>query len=106
MNPTRNPTTSAEVRKPAGQAVKTIRTDWTVGRADATQYGVPMATDATRLAGRYQLTERIGAGGMGEVWRATDDLLGRTVAIKLILPDLLDEPGFLRRFLAEARAMA
>jgi serine/threonine-protein kinase len=72
----------------------------------ATQYGVPMATDATRLAGRYQLTERIGAGGMGEVWRATDELLGRTVAIKLILPDLLDEPGFLRRFLAEARAMA
>jgi serine/threonine-protein kinase len=35
-----------------------------------------------------------------------DELLGRTVAIKLILPDLLDEPGFLRRFLAEARAMA
>jgi len=65
-----------------------------------------VATDATRLAGRYQLTERIGAGGMGEVWRATDELLGRTVAIKLILPDLLDEPGFLRRFLAEARAMA
>lgn len=58
------------------------------------------------LAGRYQLRERIGAGGMGEVWRATDDVLGRTVAVKLILPALVDDPGFVRRFLAEARAMA
>lgn len=58
------------------------------------------------LAGRYRLGERIGAGGMGEVWAATDEVLGRTVAVKLILPALLDEPGFARRFLAEARAMA
>ena len=61
---------------------------------------------ATVLAGRYRMEERIGSGGMGEVWRATDELLGRTVAIKLILPALLHEPGFVRRFLAEARAMA
>ena len=58
------------------------------------------------LAGRYRLRDRLGAGSMGEVWRATDEVLGRTVAVKLILPALLDEPGFARRFLAEARAMA
>ena len=58
------------------------------------------------LGGRYQLVERIGAGGMGEVWRATDQVLGRTVAVKLMLPTLLDDAGFARRFLFEARAMA
>jgi eukaryotic-like serine/threonine-protein kinase len=58
------------------------------------------------LAGRYRLDERIGAGGMGAVWRATDTVLGRTVAVKLMLATLLDEPDFERRFLFEARAMA
>src|SRR5687768_13655091 len=59
-----------------------------------------------RLGGRYRLDERIGAGGMGEVWRGTDEVLGRTVAVKLVLPTLAGEPDFVRRFLAEARAMA
>ncbi|HLU43979.1 MAG TPA: serine/threonine-protein kinase [Natronosporangium sp.] len=59
-----------------------------------------------QLAGRYRLDERIGGGGMGEVWRGTDEVLGRTVAVKIMLPALLDEPGFVERFRAEARTMA
>ena len=62
--------------------------------------------EGTAVAGRYRLLERVGAGGMGEVWRATDELLGRTVAVKVVLPALHADPDFVRRFLAEARAMA
>ena len=65
-----------------------------------------MTSSGLLLGDRYQLAGRIAVGGMGEVWRATDEVLGRTVAVKVVLPALVDEPGFVRRFLAEARAMA
>ena len=58
------------------------------------------------LGNRYRLEERIAQGGMGDVWRGTDDVLGRTVAVKILLPALLDEPGFAERFRGEARTMA
>ncbi|AGZ42298.1 putative serine/threonine protein kinase [Actinoplanes friuliensis DSM 7358] len=59
-----------------------------------------------RLGGRYRLEVRIGAGGMGEVWRAVDEVLGRVVAVKAMLPRIADQPDFARRFLVEAKAMA
>jgi hypothetical protein len=59
-----------------------------------------------RLGDRYRLAARLGAGGMGEVWRAVDEVLGRTVAVKAMLPSVAADPGFARRFLAEATAMA
>jgi serine/threonine protein kinase len=60
----------------------------------------------TVLAERYRLDERIGGGAMGEVWRGTDTALDRTVAVKIVRPELLDESGFRERFLIEARTMA
>ena len=41
--------------------------------------------DAPRIGNRYRLDQRIGAGAMGVVWRATDELLNRTVAVKELL---------------------
>jgi len=55
------------------------------------------------LADRYQLDEPIAAGGVGQVWRATDLVLQRPVAIKLLRPEYADHHETLSRFRAEAR---
>src|SRR5262245_49849704 len=65
-----------------------------------------MISPGTILGGRYRLEERIASGGMGDVWRCVDDVLGRTVAVKILLPSLLEEAGFTERFRVEARTMA
>ncbi|WP_425864159.1 protein kinase domain-containing protein [Arthrobacter sp. TWP1-1] len=58
------------------------------------------------LGGRFQLTSRIAIGGMGEVWRAQDQVLGRIVAIKILKDEYTGDPGFRARFRAEAKHTA
>lgn len=55
---------------------------------------------------RYELTERIAIGGMGEVWKALDTILGRSVAIKILKEEYTGDSAFLARFRAEARHTA
>jgi serine/threonine protein kinase len=61
---------------------------------------------AGQLLGHYRVIEKIGSGGMGEVFRARDERLRRDVALKLIRPASTDNPDHLRRFEQEARAAA
>jgi len=58
------------------------------------------------LAGRYELGETIGRGGMAEVHIGHDRRLGRTVAVKVLRSDLARDPAFLNRFRREAQAAA
>ena len=56
--------------------------------------------------GSYEIVCPLGSGGMGEVYRARDSKLGRDVALKLLPPEVTNEPGRLERFDREARAIA
>ena len=60
----------------------------------------------TVLAGRYEVIEKIGAGGMSDVYRALDHALGREVAIKVLKQEFADDAGFVSKFRAEAQAAA
>src|SRR5262245_55238340 len=62
-------------------------------------------TVGTRL-GPYEILSPIGAGGMGEVYKARDTRLGRTVAIKILPDGLAADPQFRERFEREAKAIA
>lgn len=58
------------------------------------------------LNSRYELQQLIGTGGMADVYRATDNLLGRTVAVKILHPQFAKDPVFIERFRQEAQAAA
>ncbi|MHB8510740.1 MAG: Stk1 family PASTA domain-containing Ser/Thr kinase [Actinomycetota bacterium] len=58
------------------------------------------------LVGRYELRQRLGVGGMAEVYHGKDRVLGRTVAIKMLLPQFSHDPSFIARFRREATSAA
>ena len=62
--------------------------------------------DEPLLAGRYRVQERIGVGGVGEVYKAWDDRLHRLVAIKILRPEFMHDAQARDRFASEARAAA
>src|SRR5688500_16567960 len=63
-----------------------------------------MSLTAGATVGRYQIHSLLGSGGMGEVYRAADPMLGRQVALKVLRRELGNDPERLTRFLQEARA--
>src|SRR5580700_2134868 len=65
-----------------------------------------MALSSGSKLGPYEIQCPLGAGGMGEVYRARDTRLGRDVALKIIPESFANEPDRLRRFEQEARAVA
>ena len=65
---------------------------------------IPVANRPVRI-GKYEITDVIGEGGMGAVYKATDPRIGRTVAIKVIKGDFSDNPELLKRFYREAQAV-
>jgi len=73
-------------------------------------YGISLDVAKARRMGSYELTERLGVGGMGEVWRAEHQLLARPAAIKLVKPEVLggdaSATSALQRFEREAHVTA
>lgn len=70
---------------------------------DPTAISRPRSAD---LISGYHLEKLVGSGGMGEVHKATQLSLGRTVAVKLLNPELAKDPSFIARFQKEAAALA
>ncbi len=75
-------------------------------RADAGRHFVKMAIAAGTRLGPYEMLSRLGAGGMGEVYRARDRKLDRDVAIKVLPQSVAADPDTLARFEREAKAVA
>src|SRR5579871_3745716 len=65
-----------------------------------------MSLEPGQRLGPYEITGKLGEGGMGEVYRAHDTKLGRDVALKILLPAVAADPDLLARFKREAQVLA
>ena len=70
------------------------------------EYNVAGNLTGQKLSNRYLVGERVGLGGMAEVYKGQDSVLGRTVAIKVMLPQYAEDPSFTARFRQEAASAA
>src|SRR3954467_3768960 len=68
--------------------------------------GKPKDKRIGTMMGPHRLTKMLGRGGMGEVYEAQDEVLGRRVALKILREAALDDPNARERFLLEARSAA
>jgi eukaryotic-like serine/threonine-protein kinase len=84
-------------------AAGTVATTLSPGTGE-TLPGASHVRGSGRMAGRYQILERLGRGGMATVYRAHDPTIGRDVAIKFLHASLCEDAGYRARFLREARA--
>src|SRR5438270_13756734 len=73
---------------------------------DAPKPEFEATTDVPLLAGRYQLLDKLGQGGMGAVFRARDTKLDRHVAVKVLPPGSVHDTEAVARFQREAKALA
>jgi serine/threonine-protein kinase len=88
----------AKIRTNAGPLAK-------AGAATSTS-GKPAEIDPGTMIGEYEVEQKIGEGAMGTVYRAIHPAIHKRVAIKIMTPKLFDEPESVKRFVAEARAIA
>jgi serine/threonine protein kinase len=109
------PLPTRTVRRSAQRLVQICMVAWQnsmarpTGQASTTmgaQLKMTTVPPTSIYGGRYRLTERIASGGMGDVWRATDELLRRSVAIKLLRREFGSVESFRQRFRFEAQAAA
>src|SRR5580698_7133668 len=92
----------------AWKVLRCFATDlyWRDGVESGGHWGWRLAALIGRALSHYRVTAAIGAGGMGEVYRATDTKLGREVALKVLPAGMELDPARLGRFQREARAIA
>ena len=90
-------------RLPIPADAETCPHDGTLLRLEATAVRDPLIGQPV---GEYRIDERIGTGGMGIVYRATQPLIGKQVAIKILRPEIATDPEQMKRLLEEARAVS